>query len=112
MAKPVAFSWDLDTRLVEVERDYVDLADQAKLTEMLAEHESLITELQRLIRGQPMNQSELVESGKKMGASEREVKRVLEVGVGRLWVRRRGDKNAWIYTPLTNSPNTSNRIAD
>ena len=109
MAKPMTFSWALDTRLVEVEGDYVDLADQAKLTEMLAEHESLIAELQRLIRGQPMNQSELVESGKKVGAKEREVKRVLEVGVGRLWVRKRGDENAWIYALPSN---TSNRIAD
>ena len=112
MAKPMTFSWALDTRLVEVEGDYVDLADQAKLTEMLAEHESLIAELQRLISGQPMNQSELVEYGKKLGASEREVKRVLEVGVGRLWIRNRGDKNAWIYAPPSNTSNTSNRIAD
>ena len=41
-----------------------------------------------------------------------EGKRVLEVGVGRLWVRKRGDKNAWIYAPPSNTSNTSNRIAD
>ena len=112
MAKPITFSWDLNARVVKIEGDYEDLIDKAKFGKILVENESLIDELKTLIMEEPMNQSELVDRGKRRGVSEREVRRLLEIGVNRLWSRQKGDKNAWIYTPLTNTPNTSNRIAD
>jgi hypothetical protein len=112
MARPVTFSWDINDRVVEVEGNHVDLAAEAKFARMLSENEPLIREIQLLIAEQPLNQSKLLERAKEQEVTEREVRDLLESGVERFWHRHKGDKNAWIYAPLTNSPNTSNRIAD
>ena len=112
MAQPVTFSWDLNDRVVELEGKHVDLAAEAKFARILAENEPLIREIELLIAEQPLNQSKLLDRVKRQDVTGREVRDLLENGVERFWHRHKGDKNAWIYTPLTNSPNTSNRIAD
>ena len=112
MAKPMTFSWDLEARVVEVEGNHVDLAAEAKFARILTENEPLISEIQLLIAEQPLNQSKLLDRVKRQDVTEREVRDLLENGVERFWHRHKGDRNAWIYTPIANSPNTSNRIAD
>ena len=112
MAQPVTFSWDINDRVVEVEGKHVDLAAEAKFARILTDNEPLISEIQLLIAEQPLNQSKLLDRVKRQDVTGREVRDLLENGVQRFWHRHKGDKNAWIYTPLTNTTNTANRIAD
>ena len=74
-------------------------------------NEPLIREIELLIAEQPLNQSKLLDRVKRQDVTGREVRDLLENGVQRS-ASPQGRQKRLNHTPLANTTNTANRIAD
>lgn len=96
--KPVTFTFSLDDLEVKA-TEYEDLRASANWEEVKSENFDLVLLVQDAIEVEPVNQSELTRLLRNH-ISERKASRLLKSGVGFGWIRHKGEKNAWLYSPL------------